>query len=184
MKNKSKHFFWIIITLFIVAIYILDRMLVKQKVNKYKENISNIDFQLQSDEYIMDEVYSIRKKYEENILKLESNILSGQDLIHQIEKIKDLAEEFQISLKDLEIDPRNTLPSEINKISKNKIQLERQTLSVKLIGPFLSIGNFLELIEHRHTFLHLKQCSFSLDSLNPTGVIADVQYVTYGQSES
>ena len=64
-----------------------------------------------------------------------------------------------------------------------RIDLERHSLNFQLSGNFLDVGNFMEILEDNSTHLRLQQCFFNLDSINPKGVIAELQYLTYGGAE-
>jgi hypothetical protein len=41
----------------------------------------------------------------------------------------------------------------------------------------------MEILEENSTHLHLQQCFFNLDSIDPKGVVAELQYLTYGGAE-
>ncbi len=57
------------------------------------------------------------------------------------------------------------------------------SLNFQLSGKFLNVGNFMEILEENSTHLHLQQCFFNLDSIDPKGVVAELQYLTYGGAE-
>ena len=62
-----------------------------------------------------------------------------------------------------------------------KSQTKRHALSFQLTGNFLKIGTFLENLESNSSELHLEYCSFILDNEDPRGVVAQLQYLTYGE---
>ena len=70
-----------------------------------------------------------------------------------------------------------------NNVEDIRIDLERHSLNFQLSGNFLDVGNFMEILEENSTHLHLQQCFFNLDSIDPKGVVAELQYLTYGGAE-
>ena len=59
--------------------------------------------------------------------------------------IRSLANQSNILVSKVEIDPKNTFPEKFYDNSKVSIGLERQTLSLKLKGNFLEVGKLLKL---------------------------------------
>jgi len=80
----------------------------------------------------------------------------------------------------LEIDPRNTFPALNQTMGKDQIELERNSLNFQLSGIFLDVGNFIEILEKNSSQVKLQFCSINLDSLDPRGVVAKLEYLTYG----
>jgi hypothetical protein len=87
---------------------------------------------------------------------------------------------MDIDIKNLEIDPRNTFPDLNQTMGKDQIELERNSLNFQLSGNFLDVGNFIEILEKNTSQVKLQNCSINLDSLDPRGVIAKLEYLTYG----
>lgn len=106
--------------------------------------------------------------------------ISGSELLNEIERISDLANSMDIDIKNLEIDPRNTFPDLNQTMGKDQIELERNSLNFQLSGNFLDVGNFIEILEENSSQVKLQNCSISLDSLDPRGVVAKLEYLTYG----
>ena len=106
--------------------------------------------------------------------------ISGSELLDEIERISDLANSMDIDIKNLEIDPRNTFPALNQTMGKDQIELERNSLNFQLSGNFLDVGNFIEILEENSSQVKLQYCSINLDSLDPRGVIAKLEYLTYG----
>ena len=100
--------------------------------------------------------------------------------MEEIGKINDLAKQMDINLSSLEIDPDDTFPKFIQNSKNNNPQIERQSLSFILNGNFLNIGNFIDELEGSSSPLRIQNCSIKLDSLDPLGVIAKLEYLTYG----
>ncbi len=183
MNQKEKYFSFLGLTIVLIIGYMFDRNQMIKKVKEYEMDIYKIDIKLKEGSEIMDEVNTIRQNLIKNINTLSSYAISGSQLLDEIQNVKTLANRLDINIKDLEIDPRNTLPETYKNISTENINLERQTLSFDLVGDFLDIGNFVETLENSASPLKLKNCSISLDSLDPRGVIAKLQYVAYGGEE-
>ena len=91
---------------------------------------------------------------------------------------------MDISFNDVEIDPRNTFPLISKRNGEKEIKIERHSVNFKLSGNFINIGRFIDEVEKNHSILQMQYCSIGLDSLDPKGVIADLGYLTYGESES
>ncbi len=87
--------------------------------------------------------------------------------LNEIESLSDLANEMDLKINNLEIDPRNTFPVLNNNVEDIRIDLERHSLNFQLSGKFLNVGNFMEILEENSTNLHLQQCFFNLDSIDP-----------------
>ena len=183
IKQKTKYFILTSLTIMLIIIYMIDRNHIKSQIKDYETDISVINSALLRGSNIMDEVNAIRENYTNNINMVDSYTISGSELIDEIQNIKALADKLKISINDLEIDPKNTLPNIFKAFIKDQIQLERQTLSFKLSGDFLDIGNFIEMVENSKSPLRLNYCSISLDTLDPRGVIAQLKYVAYGSEE-
>ena len=161
----------------IIAVYVWDSINIKSEIKQINSKLSNMDDQLRSGTGIMDEVINIRQHFTKKKNILISHRISGPDLLNEIESLSDLANEMDLNINNLEIDPRNTFPEDI------RIDLERHSLNFQLSGKFLNVGNFMEILEENSTHLHLQQCFFNLDSIDPKGVVAELQYLTYGGAE-
>ena len=101
----------------------------------------------------------------------------------EIQDLNLLADEMDIVLNGLEIDPRNTFPKIDQSKGSDQIDLERQSLSFRLSGHFLDVGNFIDAVRDNSPSLRMQYCSIHLDSLDPRGVIAALEYLTYGGPE-
>jgi len=167
----------------IIAVYAWDSFNIKSELKQINSKLSNMDDQLRSGTGIMDEVLHIRQHFTEKKIFLLSHRISSPDLLNEIESLSDLANEMGLNINNLEIDPRNTFPALNNNVEDIRIDLERHSLNFQLSGKFLNIGNFIEILEENSTHLHLQQCLFNLDSIDPKGVVAELQYLTYGGAE-
>ena len=180
MKQKTRYFIFLILTAALIYVYIWDDIRVRDEVKEIQESLSTIDEQLKSGAKIMNEMNEIRQNFIENKNMLISYQISGSELLDEIERISDLANSMDIDIKNLEIDPRNTFPALNQTMGKDQIELERNSLNFQLSGNFLDVGNFIEILEENSTPLKLQHCSINLDSLDPRGVVAKLEYLTYG----
>lgn len=183
MNQKTKYVILLILTVMIIAVYVWDSINIKSEIKQIKSNLSIMDIQLRSGTGIMDEVVNIRQHFIKKKNILISHRISGPDLLNEIESLSDLANEMDLNINNLEIDPRNTFPALNNNVEDIRIDLERHSLNFQLSGNFLDVGNFMEILEENSTHLHLQQCFFNLDSIDPKGVVAELQYLTYGGAE-
>ena len=180
MKQKTKYFILLLLTAALIYAYVWDDIRVRDEMKEIQGSISTIDEQLKSGAKIMNEMSEIRKIFIENKNMLISYQISGSELLNEIERISDLANSMDIDIKNLEIDPRNTFPDLNKTMGKDQIELERNSLNFQLSGNFLDVGNFIEILEENSTQLKLQNCSIKLDSLDPRGVVAKLEYLTYG----
>ena len=180
MKQKTQYFILLIIAAALIYSYTWDGIRVRDEAKEIQQRISTINEHLKSGAKIMNEMSEIRKNFIENKNMLISYQLSGSELLNEIERISDLANSMDVDIKNLEIDPRNTFPDLNQTMGKDQIELERNSLNFQLSGNFLDVGNFIEILEENSTQLKLQHCSIHLDSLDPRGVIAKLEYLTYG----
>ena len=180
MKQKTRYFIFLILTAALIYVYIWDDIRVRDEVKEIQESLSTIDEQLKSGAKIMNEMNEIRQNFIENKNMLISYQISGSELLDEIERISDLANSMDIDIKNLEIDPRNTFPALNETMGKDQIKLERNSLNFQLSGNFLDVGKFIEILEKNSSQVKLQFCSINLDSLDPRGVIAKLEYLTYG----
>ena len=180
MKQKTQYFIFLILTAALIYAYAWDDIRVRDEVKEIQESLSTIDEQLKSGAKIMNEMNEIRQNFIENKNMLISYQISGSELLDEIERISDLANSMDIDIKNLEIDPRNTFPALNQTMGKDQIELERNSLNFQLSGNFLDVGNFIEILEENSSQVKLQYCSINLDSLDPRGVIAKLEYLTYG----
>ena len=180
MKQKTRYFIFLILTAALIYVYIWDDIRVRDEVKEIQESLSTIDEQLKSGAKIMNEMNEMRQNFIENKNMLISYQISGSELLDEIERISDLANSMDIDIKNLEIDPRNTFPALNQTMGKDQIELERNSLNFQLSGNFLDVGNFIEILEENSSQVKLQHCSINLDSLDPRGVVAKLEYLTYG----
>ena len=178
-SQKIKFFMFWIITISLTGLYFLDRYQVKDKINQYKSDITSIETQLFANDIIMEKINNARIASESVMDTIKSYNLSGTQLMDEISRIRSLANQSNILVSKVEIDPKNTFPEKFYDNSKVSIGLERQTLSLKLKGNFLEVGELLETLEKKGSPLRIQSCMLLLDSLDPKGIIAQLRFSTY-----
>jgi len=180
MKQKTKYFILLLLTAALIYAYVWDDIRVRDEMKEIQESLSKIDEKLMSGAKIMNEMNEIRQDFIENKNMLISYQISGSELLNEIKRISELANSMDVDIKNLEIDPRNTFPDLNKTMGKDQIELERNSLNFQLSGNFLDVGNFIEILEENSSQVNLQNCSINLDSLDPRGVIAKLEYLTYG----
>ena len=180
MNQKKKNILLILIAFLMFSIYIWkDQKIRSQFENRKKEYIS-LNQELNMGNYDIGEIQDLRKRFMENQKKLNLKKISGDELLQEVERLKTLASSMDMSLIRLTIDPRNTFPTTKDLFKNNQINIARHSLNFELHGNFLDVGVFVETIEEKSNQLKLQYCSIGLDSLDPQGVIAKIEYLTYG----
>ena len=181
MKHQAKFLFLILILVSSISLFFWDRNRVDDKIKQFQRKIKNIDNQLISGSNIMEEIKTIQQLFEDKKIALTSYHISGSELANEIKKLNDLSKKNGLSVKNIETFSENTFPPLNDYLEDDKIPLKRHALSFKLTGNFLKIGTFMENLENNSSELHLEYCSFTLDNDDPRGVVADLQYLTYGE---
>ena len=101
----------------------------------------------------------------------------------EIESIKSLARDFKVNIENIKVDRRDTFLPLNQALNKDGFALERHTLSFQLSGKFISIGEFLEDQNNKFENILLSQCVFNMDSLDPKGVVAQLEFNIYGNKQ-
>ena len=180
IKNqKNKYYALWAVTILLLSLYLLDRSQIKKRINGYKSDIALIEKELISNDVLIDNIDDSKNYFESIINTIESQNITNSQLKHEINRMKRLAKELNISISQLEIDPKNSFPGKFRISSKIDTKLKRQTLSLNLTGHFLDIGKFLESYEKINAPLKVQSCAISLDSLDPKGVIARLYLSMY-----
>ena len=104
-------------------------------------------------------------------------------IINEIESIKSLARDFKVNIENIKVDRRDTFLPLNQALNKDGFALERHTLSFQLSGKFISIGEFLEDQNNKFENILLSQCVFNMDSLDPKGVVAQLEFNIYGNKQ-
>ena len=183
MNQKTKYYLNLILIIFLLIIYIYDAKYVRRDIEIFETAISDIDMQLEAGSEVINDMNQVRQDFIKNKNTLAAYQISGNELMKEIQNLNLLADEMDIVLDDLEIDPRNTFPNIDQSRGSDQIELERQSLSFMLSGHFLDIGNFIDVVRDNSPSLRMQYCSIQLDSLDPKGVIAKLEYLTYGGPE-
>ena len=129
---------------------------------------------------VIEEMNQTRKLFSDNLDRLLSYKISNSGLQLEIKQLGALAKNG-INISNMKIDD-DTFPNINHNVRNDIIKLERQIVSLNYQGLFLNIGRFIESIKESESNLQMQYCSFNLDSLDPRGVIAQMEYSTYGGS--
>jgi len=183
MKQKKKYIIFLSIALVMVSSYIGLDQKIKNKYESKHDQLNVLNKELKFGLGLMDDIQDLRKYFIDNKEQLSTKKITGNELLQEVNRLNTLANSLSIDLKNLEIDPRNTFPDIEALSEENKINIARNSLNFRLHGNFLDIGTFLEMIEKNSSQLKLQFCSIGLDSLDPQGVIAEIEYLTYGGLE-
>ena len=94
----------------LLIIYIYDTRSVRSDIEQFETAISDIDLQLEAGAEVVNDMNRIRQDFIKNKKTLRSYQISGSELMKEIQDLNLLADEMDIVLNGLEIDPRNTFP--------------------------------------------------------------------------
>ncbi len=180
MKQKTKFLILLSATFSLIGLFLWDNVNKKMTFKKLKNEIEIIDLQLNNNKNILNEIIKIENNLFQKRDTLISKLSYGESISIEIEFMKSLAKSLQVKLKNIQIKPDNTFPKEYRLKNKQVLPLERQTLSFQLSGNFLSIGKFLENQNNDFEKIFLSRCTFNMDSLDPKGIIAQLEYNIYG----
>tara|TARA_B100001250_G_scaffold349260_1_gene320352 strand:+ start:71 stop:622 length:552 start_codon:yes stop_codon:yes gene_type:complete len=180
MKQKTKFLILISATFSLIGLFLWYNVNKKNTFKKLKNEIEIIDLQLNKNKNILNEIIKIENNLFQKRDTLISKLSYGESISIDIESMKRLAKSLKIELKKIQIKSNNTFPSEYKSKNNQVLPLERQTLSFQLSGKFLSIGKFLENQNNDFENIFLSQCVFNMDSLDPKGIIAQLEYNIYG----
>lgn len=180
MNQKTKYIILNLVSLSIILLYVWIDQNIQNNFDHKQKELDDLNRQLIAGDASLNDIQKIRKNFIQERKQLRERQISGEEILQEIERLKSLAISMDIKLNKLTIDPRNTISSKSDIVESNKIDFTRQTLNFEICGNFLDIGNFIETIEEKSNKLKLQQCSISLDSLDPTGVLARIEYLTYG----
>lgn len=171
-----------IISIVLIMIYKYDAEYVKEEALKVQHTIDAIDLRLRLDYKVVDEMNKIRQEYVNNKDMIGTYSISDGQLMNEINDLTNIANELRINVVSIEVDPRNTFPKIDHNVGSDLIDLERQSVNFIFSGNFLMIGQFIDRVQNEKTNLKIQSVSIGLDSLNPRGVIAEMEYLTYGSS--
>ena len=183
MSQKKKYIILVSLSVFMIFVYIWSDLFVREQLDLKQKQLTFLNKELQAGKGVMDEIQSLRQKFIKDTDRLIAKKVTGNELLQEIDRLNTLANSLNIDLKNLEIDPRNTFPNMEDTFENKQINISRNSLNIELHGNFLDIGSFLETIESNSNQLKLQFCSIGLDSLDPRGVIAEIEYLTYGGLE-
>ena len=106
IKNqKNKYYALWAVTILLLSLYLLDRSQIKKRINGYKSDIALIEKELIND-VLIDNIDDSKNYFESIINKESQNITDSQLGLKLI--MKRLAKKLNISICQLEIDPKNS----------------------------------------------------------------------------
>ena len=178
-NHKTKYYTYWIITILLSLFYLFDRSQVKKIINGYELDIALVEEELISNNVLTDNINDSKNYYESVMDTIESYSITDNRLMNEINRLRILANELNISISKVEVDPQNSFPGKFRTNLKINTELERQTLVLDLKGRFLRVGKFLENYEKINAPLKLQSCDISLDTLDPIGVTAQLRFVMY-----
>tara|TARA_B100000886_G_scaffold339725_1_gene306056 strand:+ start:8403 stop:8963 length:561 start_codon:yes stop_codon:yes gene_type:complete len=179
VHQKTKYYSLIILTTIMLALYLYDGNHIRVKKRSLKRTIDSINTKLKFGDEVIADIEKIRIEYDENKQRLIENKITGVQLMKEIGKIKNLASDLDIEISEIEIDPDDTFPRFMKDTLIENPEIRRQTLTFFLSGNFLVVGSFIEELEENKSPFKIHNCSIRLDSLDPLGVIAKLEYLTY-----
>ena len=180
MIQRKKNIILIFTAFLMISFYIWEDQKIKSRFENRKQEYLSLNQELTMGNSDIGDIQDLRKQFMENQEKLNLKKISGDELLQEVERLKSLANSMDMSLAKLTIDPRNTFPTTKDLFKNNQINIARHSLNFELRGNFLDVGVFVETIEKKSNQLKLQYCSIGLDSLDPQGVIAKIEYLTYG----
>ena len=179
VNQKIKYYSLISLIIILLSLYLYDGNQMRVKKRSLEKTIDNINTKLKLGDEVIADIEIIRVEYDDNKQRLTDNKITGIQLMNEIGKIKNLASDLDIKMSEIEIDPDDTFPRFMKDTSIENPEIRRQTLSFVLSGNFLVVGSFIEELDRNQSPLKIHNCSIKLDSLDPLGVIAKLEYLTY-----
>ena len=149
------------------------------KSNYVKKRINYLDNQLLEASMLPAEIEDAFSKY--NSKKSELDIYNNPDKKKKAlqEKIKILAKNNGIKIKEIVIKKADYFKDLKNFVRIEEIPFTRQSIEVNVVGNFLDIGLFLEMIIKDSENLNLNNCEFDLDRDSDRQVRASIEFYTY-----
>ncbi|SVA22457.1 uncharacterized protein METZ01_LOCUS75311 [marine metagenome] len=95
------------------------------------------------------------------------------------DKIKTLAKNNRVKVRDIVIKETNNFKDIKNVPRVDRIPFIRENIEVSVLGNFLDIGIFLELMIKDSENLNLNKCDFDLDQNSDRQVRASIEFYTY-----
>lgn len=178
-NQKTKYYIFWVITILLVLLYLLDRSQVKKRINDYELDIARIEKKLISNKVLVENINDSQNYFESIMDTIKSYNITGAQLMSEISRMRLIANELNVSISQIEVDPQNSFPQKFRINQQINTGLERQTLSLNLSGRFLDVGKFLENYERTNAPLKIQSCTISLDSLDPKGIIAQLHFIMY-----
>ena len=183
MKQRNIFMVLFFSTTILIMLFFWNTKKQKMKLVQLKNNLNEINIQLNTHGDILKETVKIENDLIHKKDTLINQFSVSRNIFEEIELIKGLARDFKVNIKDIKVDRENTFMLSDQIINENDLPLERHTLSFQLSGKFISIGEFLEEQNNKFENIFLSQCEFKMDSLDPRGVIAQLEFNIYGDKK-
>ena len=183
MKQRNIFMVLFFSTTILIILFFWNTKKQKMKLVQLKNNLNEINIQLNTHGDILKETVKIENDLIHKKDTLINQFSVSRNIFEEIELIKGLARDFKVNIKDIKVDRENTFMLSDQIINENDLPLERHTLSFQLSGKFISIGEFLEKQNNKFENIFLSQCEFKMDSLDPRGVIAQLEFNIYGDKK-
>jgi hypothetical protein len=183
MKQKKIFMVLFFSTTILIILFFWNTKKQKAKLVRLKNNLNEINIQLNSHGDILKETVRIENDLIHKKDTLINQFSLSKNIIEEIDLIKGLARDFKVNIEDIKVDRENTFLPSNQILNNNDLPLERHTLSFQLSGKFISIGEFLEEQNNKFGNIFLSQCEFKMDSLDPRGVIAQLEFNIYGDKK-
>ena len=183
MKQRTEYRIMIVMLLVLLSLFIWDSYNIFSEIHQIKFKLGNMEQKFRSNKNITDEINKFQETFVEKKETIFSSIISDNELGNNIDRFRTIAKSLGLQIKGVQTGKHSTFPSLKKQFSENEIPFDRYYLSFQIKGNFLKIGSFMDSIKETSPNLSLGQCSFTLDGYDPRGVIAQVEYLTYLDSD-
>ena len=112
--------------------YLLDRSQVKKIINGYELDIALVEEELISNNVLTDNINDSKNYFESVMDTIESYSITDNGLINEINRIRILANELNISISKVEVDPQNSFPGKLRVLIYNFIPENKLFYGTKL----------------------------------------------------
>ncbi|SVB19006.1 uncharacterized protein METZ01_LOCUS171860 [marine metagenome] len=179
MKQQTEYRIMIVMLLGLLSLFIWDSYNVFSEIHQIKFKLGSMEQKFRSNKNITNEINNFQETYVEKKETIFSSIISDNELENNIDHFRTMAKSLGLQIKGVKTGKHSTFPSLKKQFSENEIPFDRYYLSFQIKGNFLKIGSFMDRVRETSSNLSLGQCSFMLDSYDPRGVIAQIEYLTY-----
>jgi hypothetical protein len=183
MKQRTEYRIMIVMLLGLLSLFIWDSYNVFSEIHQIKFKLGSMEQKFRSNKNITNEINNFQETYVEKKETIFSSIISDIELENNIDRFRTMAKSLGLEIKGVKTGKHSIFPPYKKQILENEIPFDRYYLSFQITGNFLKIGSFMDNVKETSSNLSLGQCSFTLDGYDPRGVIAQVEYLTYLDSD-